>query len=169
MIASVPAHDIVNDLLALFDAEVNIEIRHTDAFRIQKPFKQQSVPHRVDACDTDGIRCETSCTRTASGSHGDVVLFCIADKVPHNQKIIDISHARDDRKLVFKPVGECFRHISTIPFAQSAVAEIFEIFCIIRNALNRKARQFRLTKHNLYVALLGDANRIVDRLGHIGK
>ena len=55
MIRSVFPGNIIYDFLPPFIAEINVNIRHADPFRIQEPLKQQLVLQRVQHRDPQGI------------------------------------------------------------------------------------------------------------------
>jgi hypothetical protein len=53
--AAVLFGDVLDDLAAPVHAEVDIDVRHADAFGIQEPLEQQSVFERVDVGDLHGV------------------------------------------------------------------------------------------------------------------
>ena len=55
MILSVFADNVIDDLRSSVLAEIDIKIRHTDAFGVQKPFKQQIISDRINAGDADTV------------------------------------------------------------------------------------------------------------------
>ena len=52
---------ILNDFAAAFRAEIDVEIRHGDAFRVQKALKIEGIFHRTDVCDADAVGNQTAC------------------------------------------------------------------------------------------------------------
>src|SRR5205085_1465139 len=48
LLTAVLLGDVLNDLAATFRAEIDIDIRHADALRIEEALKQETVPQRVD-------------------------------------------------------------------------------------------------------------------------
>lgn len=55
MVSPIFMHYIVNYFLSALVTEINIKIRHTDPFRIEKPFKQKVIPDRIDPCNSNAI------------------------------------------------------------------------------------------------------------------
>ena len=64
---------IVYDLLPSFVAEVNINIRHGDTFRIQKTLKQKIIPDGIDVGDLQRIGNNASRCRSTARPHHDPV------------------------------------------------------------------------------------------------
>ena len=114
---------IVDDLRAAFEAEIHVDIRHGNSFRVQETLEQELVPHRVQLCDAKGVGNNTSGRRSSSRSDHDVVVARKFDEIPHDQEVIDVTHRFDRIKLVFQPRFQfiCRR---VIPFLEAVVAEL---------------------------------------------
>ena len=69
---AVLAGDIVDHFATPVHAEVNVDVRHGHALRIQKAFKKEFVLQRVDVGDFHGVRHQRSGGRAAARSHGDI-------------------------------------------------------------------------------------------------
>ena len=114
---------IVDDLRAAFEAEIHVDIRHGNSFRVQETLEQELVPHRVQLCDAKGIGNNTSGRRSSSRSDHDVVIARKFDEIPHDQEVIDVTHRFDRIKLVFQPRFQFIRR-RVIPFLEAVVAEL---------------------------------------------
>ena len=114
---------IVDDLRAAFEAEIHVDIRHGNSFRVQKTLEQELVPHRVQLCDAKGVGNNTSGRRSSSRSDHDVVVARKFDEIPHDQEVIDVTHRFDRIKLVFQPRFQFIRR-RVIPFLEAVVAEL---------------------------------------------
>ena len=114
---------IVDDLRAAFEAEIHVDIRHGNSFRVQETLEQELVPHRVQLCDAKGVGDNTSGRRSSSRSDHDVVVARKFDEIPHDQEVIDVPHRFARIKLVFQPRFQfiCRR---VIPFLEAVVAEL---------------------------------------------
>ena len=98
--------DIVDHLAAPFFTEVDIKVRGTHTFRVEEPFKKQSVLQRVDVGDQRQIRHQTSGTGAAPRSHRDSLPFGVGDKVGNHQKVTDESCAFDDAQFVVHTLND---------------------------------------------------------------
>ena len=114
---------IVDDLRAAFEAEIHVDIRHGNSFRVQKTLEQELVPHRVQLCDAKGVGNNTSGRRSSSRSDHDVVVARKFDEIPHDQEVIDVTHRFDRIKLVFQPRFQFIRR-RVIPFLEAVVTEL---------------------------------------------
>ena len=114
---------IVDDLRAAFEAEIHVDIRHGNSFRVQETLEQELVPHRVQLCDAKGVGNNTSGRRSSSRSDHDVVVARKFDEIPHDQEVIDVTHRFDRIKLVFQPRFQFIRR-RVIPFLEAVVAEL---------------------------------------------
>ena len=114
---------IVDDLRAAFEAEIHVDIRHGNSFRVQETLEQELVPHRVQLCDAKGVGDNTSGRRSSSRSDHDVVIARKFDEIPHDQEVIDVTHRFDRIKLVFQPRFQFIRR-RVIPFLEAVVAEL---------------------------------------------
>ena len=114
---------IVDDLRAAFEAEIHVDIRHGNSFRVQETLEQELVPHRVQLRDAKGVGNNTSGRRSSSRSDHDVVVARKFDEIPHDQEVIDVTHRFDRIKLIFQPRLQfiCRR---VIPFLEAVVAEL---------------------------------------------
>ena len=118
---------IVDDLRAAFEAEIHVDIRHGNSFRVQETLEQELVPHRIQLCDAKGVGNNTSGRRSSSRSDHDVVVARKFDEIPHDQEVIDVTHRFDRIKLVFQPRFQFIRR-RVIPFLEAVVAELIQIF-----------------------------------------
>ena len=66
---SIFLRDVVDHFAAPVHAEINVDIRHGDALRIQKALKKQFVLQRIDVGDAKRIRNQRSSRRTAARAH----------------------------------------------------------------------------------------------------
>jgi len=114
---------IVDDLRAAFEAEIHVDIRHGNSFRVQETLEQELVPHRVQLCDAKGVGNNTSGRRSSSRSDHDVVVARKFDEIPHDQEVIDVTHRFDRIKLVFQPRFQFIRR-RVIPFLEAVVTEL---------------------------------------------
>jgi hypothetical protein len=70
-VAPVLVADVLDDLAAPFEAEVDVDVGHRDAFRIQEAFEEQVELERADVRDAGGVRDERPGGRAATRTNGD--------------------------------------------------------------------------------------------------
>ena len=97
-------HYVIEYLLTAGLAEIHIDIRHGDTFGVQESFEKQTVGHRIDIGNTQGIGHQRPCRRTTSGSYGDPHAFCRIHELPYDQHISGEFHIVDDVYLYLKAV-----------------------------------------------------------------
>ena len=96
-VITVLATHIFNYFLSSFEAEVNVNIRHGNSFRIQESLKEQIITDRIKLCDSQSVGNKTSRGRTSSRSYHNIMVAGIFNEVPHNKEIIHVSHIFDGR------------------------------------------------------------------------
>ena len=74
-------NDVIDHFLSAFIAEINVEIGHTDPFRVQKPFKEELVADRVDSCNPDTVSAEASRPGAPPRPHRNAAAFGVMDKI----------------------------------------------------------------------------------------
>ena len=93
MVAAVLAANVLNYLRPALILEVNIEIGHADAFRIEEAFEQQIVFYRIKVGDAYRIGGNARRAAASSGPDGDDMGLCKVDKIPYYQVVIDKAHS----------------------------------------------------------------------------
>jgi hypothetical protein len=81
LLAAVALLHVADHLVAAVLAEVDVEVRHRDAFRIEEAFEQQREAQRIDVGDRQRIGDERARTRAAAGSNGNALLLRPFDEV----------------------------------------------------------------------------------------
>ena len=87
----------------------------------------------------------------------------IIDKIPHDQKVIDISHLLDNGKLIIKLRQQLVMAVR-ITLDQSLMTQFVQIRPGIIPVRHRKVRQLRHTEFNLHMAPVGNLLGILNRL-----
>src|SRR5579875_3197148 len=96
VLAAVFLRDVVDDLAATPHAEVDVDIRKGDAFRIQKTLEKQVVLQGVNIGDVEGVRDEAACCRSAPRADGNAFFAREADEVPNDQEVTGKLHLLDE-------------------------------------------------------------------------
>ncbi|KAF5069815.1 hypothetical protein DSECCO2_228730 [anaerobic digester metagenome] len=191
VVLAVLVHHVVNDFLAPFIAEVRVNIGHGDPLRVQKAFKDEIVPDRIDLGNIQGIGDDGRGGRAPAGAGGDAVVIGELDEIPDNQEIVDIAHPLENPQLIGQPLNQNpavariqgihsghdrFRHRQIpelgkhrILAGQALIAALLEIPGMIRPLRQVKGRKPGHMELVVKLTLLGDLHRIFQRFGHMGK
>ena len=166
--------DIADHLAAAGFAEVDIEVRHRDAFRVEEAFEQQAQFQRIEVGNRQRPGHHRTRARTAPRPHRNVIGLGPLDEVGHDQEVAGKAHPVDHVGLEGEPVE------IGLPFlgAQFAIGgqPLFKAGAGMLDQHRRlaflvagKAWQQRLALGRHEGAALGDHHGIGQRLGQIGK
>ncbi len=168
MVLAIFFDNVVNDLLPPFIAEIHVNIRHTHAFRVQKPFKNQAVFDRVNRCDRKAVRNHAARCRTAPRSYADAMVLRVFDKIPHNQEIIHKAHVLNRVKFIFQTFFPLRLWLRVMP-AEAFVTEFAQIAHSVFALRHVKLRQLQLMERERHVAAFCNFRRVLTRFRRIGK
>ena len=169
MVRTVFAVDVVDDLLSALVAEVHIEIRHTDAFGIQKALEDQIIADGVDIRNAHAVSGNTTRAGAASRPHRDALTFCKIDIVPYDEVVVGIPHRLNHADLIFQAVDVGLRHIRAIAALQAVPAELFKVGLIVHAVRGFVVGDLGVTELKVKIALLGDLCRIGAGLRYHGE
>ena len=105
LLAPVFLGDVLNHFAAAPRMEVDIDIGHADALRIQEALKQQAVFQRIDIGDLHGVADQAAGGRSAARSDGNAARFREADEVPDDQEVAGELHLLDGADLAIQALG----------------------------------------------------------------
>ena len=153
VIAVFPSY-IIDNLLSSFEAEVNINIRHGYSFRIQKTLKQQVITDRIQLSNPKCVGNQASCGRASARANHNVIIPGIFNEIPHNEKIIHISHIFNGSELIIQTLLQflCYR---MVPLFQSLMAKLVQIFPGSKPVRHIIFRQLGHTEFDLHMTSLG--------------
>ena len=117
------SHHVIDDLLAPFETEIHVNIRHGHPLRVQETFKQQLVPDGIQLGDTQGISHQASGRGTPAWPHHDIVIPGVFDKIPHDQEVVHIPHGADGVQLILQPFPKFLCH-RLIPLLKPLPAQL---------------------------------------------
>ena len=86
-IAPVLAPHVLDHLAPALIAEVDVDVRHRDAFGVQEALEDEPVRQRVQTGDPQRVRHQGARRRAPPGPHGDALLDRPADEVPGDQEV----------------------------------------------------------------------------------
>ena len=126
-VLAVLAGNVLDDLRTANIAEVHVDIRHGDTLRIQKSLEVQRVVNRVKVSDSEAVRHDRACCRAASGSDRNTLTFRVADKVGHDEEVIDKAHLGDHVDLVLQTLAHG-AVVVRIASCEAFIAQLLQIF-----------------------------------------
>ena len=95
--------DVFDDFVAPLHAEIDVEVGHGNALRIQEAFEEEVVGERVKVGDFQRIGDERARARTASGADRDVVVFRPLDEVGNDEEVTGETHLVNHAQLNVEP------------------------------------------------------------------
>ena len=104
VLAAVLSRDIFDHLAATVHAEIDVDVGHRNAFGIQEALKEQFVLQRIDVGDLERIGHQRARGRAAPRPHRNVMLFGVADEVPHDQEVSGKLHLLDNGDFARQPL-----------------------------------------------------------------
>ncbi len=96
---AVLALDVGDDLVTPVHAEVDVEVRHAHALRIEEALEQKVVRNRIEIGDAHRVGDDRAGARAAAWAHGNSRLLRVANEVPHDEEVPGEVHLRDDVEL----------------------------------------------------------------------
>ena len=96
---AVLALHVGDDLVALVHAEVDVEVRHAHALRIEEALEEQVVRDGIEVGDPHRVRDDRAGARAAPRADRDAALLGVPDEVPDDEEVAGEVHLRDDVEL----------------------------------------------------------------------
>ena len=169
MIFAVTLLDIRNHPSAVDIVKVDINIRHGDAFGIEKSLKEECILEWVNVRDAKEIGYNAARCRPAPGTDFNTVLTRVVDKIPHDEKIACIPHAMNDAELIVQTCTNLVRCIR-IACKNTLLTENTQIgivaLIVVRQRVERK---LQLTECKIHLTACGNLCRILNRLRAVYK
>ena len=94
--------DVVDDLLAAADAEVDVDIGHRHPLRVQKALEIEAILHGVQVGDVQTVGHHRPRRRAAPGTHRDAAALGKGDEVGHDEEVVHKAHLADHGHLIFQ-------------------------------------------------------------------
>src|SRR5207247_5200174 len=95
---------LLEDLAPPLEAEIEIDIRHRDAFGIEEPLEQQVELERIDRGNAQRVRDERSGGGAASRPDRNAAVASRFDELVDDQEVAGVPGARDDVGLILDPL-----------------------------------------------------------------
>ena len=104
VIVAVLGLDIADHFAAPGFAEVDVEVRHRNAFGVEEAFEQQAQPQRIEIGDGQRPGDHRARARTAPRPDRNVVILGPFDEVGHDQEVAGKAHRVDHVGFEIEPV-----------------------------------------------------------------
>ena len=174
-VAAIFAAHIGDHLVATVLAEIDVEIRHRHALRVQEPLEQQPKRDRIDVGDGQRPRRQRSGARAASRTDRNVVRLGPLDEVGDDHEIAGKAHRRDHVQLERQPRAIRLACGLVRPHRRKPGREPLlghrpqRLFLAAARPHLRTDRQQRLARLGHHRAAPGDRQRVVAGLRQIGE
>ena len=169
-VLAVLLRDVADDLAAPALVEVDVEVGHRDAVRVEEPLEDQAVLERVEVGDPHGVRGHRPGARPAARADPDPVLLGPVDEVGDDEEIAGEAHLRDDAGLELGLPAHLVGDAGRVAPAQPRLHLFDEPGGLV---LSRRAREARHVGAGALgegdVAALGDRERVVAGVGQLGE
>ena len=131
MVRAILPVDVVDDLLTALIAEIDVEIGHTDALRVQETLEDEVVADGVDVSDAHAVGRDAARPRATSRADRDALTLGVVDVVPDDEVVVGVAHRLDDTDLVGQPVLVGLRDVGAVAALEAVPAELLEECLIV--------------------------------------
>ena len=163
LVAAVLLGDVVDDPVAPVDREVDVDVGHRLAARVEEALEEQVVLDRVDVRDLERVGDDRPGRGAAPRADADPVRLREADEVPDDQEVVREAHLADRLQLEPEALLELRRHRS-VALLQAFFAELDEVVEGVAPVGRREVRQVDDAELDRDGAALGDLERPPGRL-----
>ncbi|ERJ36251.1 hypothetical protein L810_0713 [Burkholderia sp. AU4i] len=169
---------VLDHAIAAVLAEVDVEVGHRHAFRVQETLEQQVVAQRVEVGNAERVRDQRTGARAAARADRHAVVLRPVDEVRNDQEVAGKAHLRDGPALEFEAlvvrvalrVALGFGRIKLRKTRLEPFLRQLDEVVVERHAVRRREqRQLRLAELELQVAALRDLDRVRDRRRQVGE
>ena len=177
-LCAVFVRDVFDDFVAPLHAEIDVEVGHGNALRIQEAFEEEVVGERVKVGDFQRVGDERARAGTASGADRNVVVLRPLDEVGDDEEVAGKSHLVDNAQLDGEAlvVGRAFAGTLAFVGKELREAQLQPVFrALHEEILNRYALwqreigQVVFAQRQLQIAAGGDRMRVGENLRRVGK
>ena len=182
LIAAVALLHVTDHLVAAVLAEVDVEIGHRHAVRIEEALEDQTEADRIEIGDGQGIGHQRTGAGAAAGSDRNALRFRPLDEIGDDQEVTGIFHSLDDAELETQAFAIILladprrAAVQDQPLDQPllGLAAQFRRFVVLGAGgtgilADREPRQDRLARDGAERTALGDLDGGGQGLRHVGK
>ena len=163
-IAAVLLGHVVDHPFAALHREIDVDVGHADAVRVEEALEQQVVGQGVEVGDAQQIGHDGARRRTPARAHGDAVALGVVHEVPDDEEVGRETHLLDDGQLHLQALPHLGARVGTVATRQPFLAPIAQVGRLGVPLGHLEARQVKLAELHGDVASLGHFDRVRDRL-----
>jgi hypothetical protein len=169
VVGAVPLGRVADHLAAATVVEVDVDVRHLDARRVEEAFEDESVADRVDPRDVGAVRDDGTTGRTATGPDADADRTGVPAEVGDDQEVGREPHLLDDAELVLDPLRDGGREWTAVALPSTLEdhrAQVLRLRAALGDGELRAAGRGRT---RCGPAALRDLERRVQRVTMVGE
>ena len=169
VVGAVLVLDVLHDLLPPADAEVDVNVRHGNPLRVQKPLKVEGVLHGVHVGDGQAVGHHAPGGGAPAGAHRDALPLGIADEVRDDEEVVHKPHLPDNPHLIVQPLPVALGMVG-VAAGKALLAQLLEVGVPVGVPLRQfELRQVVDAELEVHAAQLGDLPRVLQGLGVVGE
>ena len=169
LLRAVQLTHVVDDLLAPFIIEVEIDIGHLRTLRGEEALEDQVVLKWVERRDIESVADDGACSRTTPRPHADTMRLRPMGELLHDEEVGGKPLVADDLVFMLEPVehllGQRFA-IAPLEPLESVLAKQGLVGLALGTGEPREHDAVEIDRH---VALLRDLHRVVDAFRKVGE
>ena len=105
VVLSILLADVVDDTVAIAIVEVDVDVRHRDAFAVEEALEDQPMLDRIERGDAQRVRDDAARGGPAARTHCNTVLARKVDEVADDQEVGRVAHLLDDAELHLETIA----------------------------------------------------------------
>ena len=158
VVGAILSRYVLDDLGTAHIAEVDVDIGHGHAFRVEEAFEVQRILNRVKVGDAKAVRYNGTRCRTTSGADRDTVALGVMDKVRDDEEVIDKAHLVDHVDLIVQSLTHraVVVRVSLVQSFQTQLVQIFPCGISVRYI---KLRQVIFSELEFYLTAVCNLDR----------
>jgi hypothetical protein len=168
-VAPVPLAHVLDDLAAPLEAEVHVDVRHRDAFRIQEALEEEVELERADVGDPERVGDQRAGRRAAARPDRDAAVARRLDEVGGDQEVAGVPRLVDHAELVVEPFLHRRRQRRAVARLRTARRQVGSSASSVSYASGPRELRHEVALLEVELAEVRDPLRAIDRLGRSGK
>ena len=118
---------ILDDAVASFIVEVDIDIRHADSLRVQEPLEEKVVSYGVEIGNAEAVGDDAASGASSSRAHGNSVILRPVDKILNYKEVVRESHVGYGLELEIYPFEDILPYVVPVSFPRPLVGKVAQI------------------------------------------
>ena len=166
-VPAIAALNVGNHFLAPILTKIDVEIRHRNTLRIEKPLEQQTIAQRIKVGNRQRPGHQRPRPRSTPRPDRNIVVLRPFDKICNDQKVTGKAHPLDDTQLKIKPLVILLTLRCHGLNGEARIKTITRLTAQFLNLVIGKFRQDFLTGQRAISASLRNLDRRLNRFGQV--